>query len=420
MPFNYESLGIGYSGLNFINKTFFNVENSQDTKQKIKNEISDIKRRLIKLQNDLARFDEVNIQGISKYSYLGLQKNFPWLRIDGSSNGIAVYSKYQPIFFHGNRMAKGESNDRIITNREIIYVSEPLYGFTAELSMNGNITMFQNEALVYDNRNDSLVHEDRGICHPHAYLDTYGKFAAVCQGNNQFISMWKNVCRSGINASDLVMVIRKIALWFMEANLSDMYGSSPCGTLEFPDEAQWLNTRACFQKSTDLLRILQTEEAMDATMRKFFTSAECYMDSEDDTFARSFFALLASTSKFFEDSRRRVQVSAYTFIYSLLWSVVLHGWYTSYGIEGLMSRQCLIDVIRNDIFAKTWYIRNNSGIDIYSSKSEMMRILASPVAMLNYGSAWGINASALDGLKDALGKETGWLMARKEEIDTVW
>ena len=64
MPFNYESLGIGYRGLNFINKTFFNVENSQDTKQKIKNEISDIKRRLIKLQNDLARFDEVNIQGI--------------------------------------------------------------------------------------------------------------------------------------------------------------------------------------------------------------------------------------------------------------------------------------------------------------------------------------------------------------------
>jgi len=112
MPLNYESLGIGYSGLNFINKTFFNVENSQDTKQKIKNEISDIKRRLIKLQNDLARFDEVNIQGISKYSYLGLQKNFPWLRIDGSSNGIAVYSKYQPIFFHGNRMAKGESNHK--------------------------------------------------------------------------------------------------------------------------------------------------------------------------------------------------------------------------------------------------------------------------------------------------------------------
>lgn len=76
MPLNYESLGIGYSGLNFINKTFFNVENSQDTKQKIKNEISDIKRRLIKLQNDLARFDEVNIQGISKYSYLELQKIF--------------------------------------------------------------------------------------------------------------------------------------------------------------------------------------------------------------------------------------------------------------------------------------------------------------------------------------------------------
>lgn len=406
----------GYD-LDKLNKQVLRACNTEERQAELQTKINKTMHELIHLQNELNNVKNMVVEPMSRDMIYSLAKPFPWLRLVISGNdALVAYCKKQPLFFHGDRSALAEAGaSDLAKNEEVFYVSGHRYDFEAVLSSNGTISMRQEGAEVLS-EGDCVSTKSRGIGHPHSVVDSHGAFSSVCQGNNRFMGAYRVACEEGITAEKLLLILRKLCIWFSSVNLSDMYGTSPCGSIDLPGALQWLNSRDCFTMSSNLLKILQSEKEIHEIFMDVMD--ECgHLDGRGILCAD---AVLRIIRQIYDEYTRSVSsviaYKCYVYLYNFLWSMCLHSWFGSNDTQGCVTRDCLIDVIQNDIRI-TLHGNVSDNISRSWSTSEGQRILASPLALTSYASGWGVTRSSAELLKQTFSLDTNWLATRLEEWD---
>lgn len=407
----------GYD-LEKLNKQVLRACNTEERQAELQTKINKTMHELIQLQNELNNVKNMVVEPISRDMIYSLAKPFPWLSLSVSGDDTLVATcEKQPLFFHGDRSALAEAGaSDLAKNEEVFYVSGHRYDFEAVLSSNGTISIRQAGAEVLS-EDDCVSTKSRGIGHPHSVVDRYGAFSSVCQGNNRFMGAYRVACEEGITAEKLLLILRKLCIWFSSVNLSDMYGTSPCGSIDLPGDLQWLNSRECFTLSSNLLKTLQSEKEIYEIFMDVMD--ECgHLDGRGILCAD---AVLRIMRQVYDEYTRSVSsvmaYKCYMYLYNFLWSLCLHSWFGSNDTQGCVTRDCLIDVLRNDIRI-TLHGDVSEEIIRPLSTSEGPRILASPLALTSYASGWGVTRSAAELLKQTFSLDTSWLVNRLKEWDS--
>lgn len=405
-----------------INRMFFTTVSTKQRKEQLVFDLDAARRRVILLQDELDTLEKMgDVRNLTSSMLEELERLFPWLHVTTctETNELVIYTVRQPLLFHGNRNVSGTSGNDLVKNREIIYMTLPVYEFEARLQRNGGIRMQQCSAYVMKNGEERLRKEQVG--HPHAINDRQGWFSSVCQGNNDFMRLYDEGCRGRMMPETLILVIRKICLWFLEANLSDMYGTSPCGIVNLPDSMTFFHTRTCFDMSSELLAILQERVGVHAVMDRLHERVIAFSDNVGKDVQDNFLdpLRLYCTAANTAEAGPETALARYMDAYAFLWASVLHSWASSRGVSNAFIRDCLMHAMRNDIrLLKD--TTEAAAPCIYRPWMSPATMLAAPSALLDYGLAWGIGGESMSALRRYLDPGHEWIEARLHEWDTAF
>lgn len=396
-----------------INNMFFTTTDTEQRKKQLVSDLNAVRRRLIFIQDKLYALEKNGpVRNITSSMLDELTKLFPWFRIDSNSdaNELVIQSVRQPVLFHGNRNSSGVSDNDLVKNREIIYMTLPVYKFEARLQRNGLLRMRQCSARVVELGSDVL--REQHVGHPHATLDSRGWFDAICQGNNNFMQMYDRGCREQMSPDTFILVIRKICLWFLEANLHDMYGTSPCGIVNLPDSMTFFYTRSCFDMSSELLAILQKHGSMQDAMHRLHDRVASLAGNVGRDVQDNFLDPLRT---YCAASDAPWYPSGYLDAYAFLWASVFHSWASSVR-SCAIARDCLMNAVRNDILLlKNMY--EDAAPLVYRPFVSPATLLAAPSALLDYGCTWGVGAESMSELGRSLDSGHEWIETRLREWD---
>ena len=405
-----------------INRMFFTTDSTEQRKKQLVFDLDAARRRLIHLQNELDTLEKMgDVRNLTSSMLEELERLFPWLRVTTctETTELVIHTVTQPLLFHGNRNVSGVSGNDLVKNREIIYMTLPVYEFEARLQRNGGIRMQQCSAYVVENGEGRFRRGQVG--HPHAINDRQGWFSSVCQGNNDFMRMYDEGCRGRMTPEILILVIRKICLWFLEANLSDMYGTSPCGIVNLPDSMTFFHTHTCFDMSSELLAILQERVGVHAVMDRLREKVIAFSDNAGKDVQDNFldplrlYCMAANTA----EADPETALAQYMDAYAFLWASVLHSWASSIGMSNAFIRDCLMHAMRNDIMLLK-DTTEAAAPCLYRPWMSPATMLAAPSALLDYGRAWGIGGESMSALRRYLDPGHEWIEARLHEWDTVF
>ena len=158
-----------------INRMFFTTVSTKQRKEQLVFDLDAARRRVILLQDELDTLEKMgDVRNLTSSMLEELERLFPWLHVTTctETNELVIHTVRQPLLFHGNRNVSGTSGNDLVKNREIIYMTLPVYEFEARLQRNGGIRMQQCSAYVMKNGEERLSKEQVG--HPHAINDRQG------------------------------------------------------------------------------------------------------------------------------------------------------------------------------------------------------------------------------------------------------
>lgn len=408
--------------LDRINKAVLGAYDVSSREYELKEKLSKTLREVVVLQNELNDLKNKTVAPLTHEMIDSLWQCFPWLRICISANdNLQVSCERQPLFFHGRRSVDIQA-DTAVKNDEVFYVSGHRFDFRADLLANGTISLKQLAAEVLSVGGFTSVRTS-GVGHPHAVIDRGGNFSSVCQGNNRFMPMYSTACIGGITADTLLIVLRKMCIWFMFVNLDDMYGTLPCGSIDLTDhpqeDIQWLNSRECFSVAADLLKLLQTDNDLcDVFANVRDACSERLDEAGSPCLEDTLNCVLGICDSYSKSVSLRIDFLYYVFLYKFLWALCLHGWFGSYDTAGCVTRDCLIHTVRNDILITL----SSEGLDDAlraKSDKEISYILASPLTLTAYAPHWEVKSDAARILRQSFSLDIDWLVCRLREWDSV-
>lgn len=271
-----------------FNDMLFRRGNYNSRKNILRGEISELRDQLrIKIKEfaELPLFDNTLIDKEQLQAFCDM---YSFVKMY-TGNCFALRTQNQTISFHCRRGDIRGNND------DIVYVTSPLYGFTVNYLMTGNISISTYRCSTALLRQIAGITEKITECaygHPHATLSNSGsEYASICQGNNRFMDEYRAFLTNP-DPNEFMALLHKAVTWLTTANLSDMYDTQLYSKIEldswfYTQEArefsEWLFTwmQTAYDKNSFVAQALSDSlpENCDNTKHIIVHDIKCFLDS---------------------------------------------------------------------------------------------------------------------------------------------